>query len=60
MRTAITTRLLAADDLALMRATLDLFGEVFAERDTYSANQPDDTYLHRLLDSDTFIAIASA
>lgn len=59
MTLTITTRLLATDDLALMRATLDLFGEVFAERDTYCANQPDDAYLRRLLGSDTFIAIAA-
>jgi aminoglycoside 3-N-acetyltransferase I len=59
MTTTITTRLLAIDDLALMRATLDLFGEVFGERETYCTKQPDDACLRRLLGSDTFIAIAA-
>jgi aminoglycoside 3-N-acetyltransferase I len=59
MTTVIATRLLATDDRALMRATLDLFGEVFGERETYSTKQPDDAYLGRLLGSDTFIAIAA-
>jgi aminoglycoside 3-N-acetyltransferase I len=50
---------LVADDLARMRLTLDLFGEVFGERETYCGNQPDDGYLAALLDNDDFIALAA-
>jgi aminoglycoside 3-N-acetyltransferase I len=38
---------------------LSLFGEVFAEPGTYTAKQPPDDYLRRLLASPTFIAIAA-
>ncbi|UUX97814.1 AAC(3)-I family aminoglycoside N-acetyltransferase [Aquabacterium sp. J223] len=42
-----------------MRQLLDLFGEVFEDRPTYSHHQPDDTYLAQLLGSPTFIAMAA-
>ena len=38
---------------------LDLFGREFDDTPTYSARQPADAYLEKLLDSDTFIAIAA-
>jgi ribosomal protein S18 acetylase RimI-like enzyme len=41
-----------------MRALLDMFGRAFEQPDTYSAHQPTDDYLRRLLGSDTFIAVA--
>ena len=50
---------LTPDDLPLMHGRLSMFGEAFAERDTYSNHRPDDAYLRRLLASDTFIAIAA-
>ena len=38
---------------------LSLLGTAFNDVETYSARQPDDTYIGRLLASDTFIAIAA-
>jgi aminoglycoside 3-N-acetyltransferase I len=55
----VDIRLLGPDDLALMSGLLDLFGEAFREQDTYGANRPTDSYLRRLLASDTFIALAA-
>ncbi len=52
-------RALGPDDEALMRATLDMFGVVFYDVPTYSHAQPSAAYLRRLLDSDTFIALAA-
>ncbi len=57
MRTDIQQ--LVAEDVERMRALLDTFGVVFGEPETYSANQPDDTYIRGLLASDTFIALAA-
>jgi aminoglycoside 3-N-acetyltransferase I len=54
VNTVLTSR-----DLPLMRRMLDLFGREFDERDTYSARQPDDAYLSKLLSSETFIAIVA-
>jgi aminoglycoside 3-N-acetyltransferase I len=50
---------LKPDDLATMREILSLFGKVFDESETYIAKQPSDEYLHSLLASPTFIAIAA-
>lgn len=52
-------RALTAHDLPTMRRMLDLFGREFDDPSTYSARQPGDTYLEKLLHSDTFIAIAA-
>lgn len=46
-------------DLPQMRRMLDLFGREFGDATGYSARQPDDLYLAKLLRSDTFIAIAA-
>src|SRR4051812_14757596 len=46
---------LAAGDIAFARAALDLFGEVFGERETYSSRQPDDAWLAGLLGSEDFV-----
>ena len=45
-------------DFPTLRRMLNLFGREF-EDTAYSARQPDDLYLARLLGSDTFIAIAA-
>lgn len=50
---------LGADDVALLRAMLDLFGDVFGDAAEHAASRPDDGYLARLLARDTFIAIAA-
>ena len=52
-------RRLAAADIALFRALLDVFGEVFEDAETYSGAQPGDGYLDGLLGSDSFIALAA-
>ena len=52
-------RVLAPDDVALMRAVSAVFGEAFDEADTYGGAPPGTDYLRRLLGSDTFIALAA-
>jgi aminoglycoside 3-N-acetyltransferase I len=52
-------RTLGGDDLASMRAMLDMFGQAFGEPQTYTAAQPDDAYLKQLLCSGTFVAVAA-
>lgn len=42
-----------------MRGLLLLFGDAFAEPETYTARQPTDEYLRTLLASPSFIAIAA-
>lgn len=55
----IVIRQLTSHDIDLMRDLLRVFGEVFAEPETYTGAQPRDAYLERLLGSDTFIALAA-
>ncbi len=55
----LSIRRLTRDDQAPMRALLATFGEAFEEADTYGGNQPSESYLQRLLDSDYFIALAA-
>lgn len=54
-----TIRQLGPDDLKLMHALLDVFGEAFDEADTYGAARPGGNYLRDLLASETFIALAA-
>ena len=53
-------RVLGEGDVASLRAMLAMFGQAFADVPTYSARQPDDAYLKRLLSCDTFVAVAAA
>ena len=55
----IEIRELTPDDLNLMNASLDLFGEAFDEPDTYGDARPDADYMRRLLGSEFFIALAA-
>ncbi|MEO5589384.1 MAG: AAC(3)-I family aminoglycoside N-acetyltransferase [Gemmatimonadaceae bacterium] len=50
---------LAADDTPLMGALLSMFGDAFDDVSTYGDSQPSEEYLRRLLESDTFIALAA-
>lgn len=50
---------LGPHDAATARAMLDLFGRVFDDEAAYCARQPDDAYLQRLLQRDTFVAIVA-
>jgi aminoglycoside 3-N-acetyltransferase I len=52
-------RLLQSTDVDLMYGMLDLFGEVFADRQNYCERQPSAAYLAELLASRAFIAIAA-
>ena len=52
-------RALTPDDVPLMRELLALFGRAFDDVESYSAYQPDDRYLEKLLNSETFIAISA-
>jgi aminoglycoside 3-N-acetyltransferase I len=52
-------RVLGDDDVASLRAMLAMFGAAFADVPTYTAHQPDDAYLKRLLSCDTFVAVAA-
>lgn len=52
-------RQLGPDDLELMDALLDTFGEVFDQQNTYAGNRPDGAYTRRLLGGDTFIAVVA-
>jgi aminoglycoside 3-N-acetyltransferase I len=52
-------RQLTPNDLPLMRDLLRMFGEAFHDIETYTANQPSDSYLQKLLGRDTFIALVA-
>ncbi len=56
---SLSVRQLTSDDIGLMRALLQSFGEAFNEIDTYGSNQPSAAYLHRLLAGDSFIAVVA-
>ena len=55
----VEIRQLGAGNVALMRGALWMFGEAFGEVSTYTANQPSDDYLERLLRGDSLIAVAA-
>ena len=52
-------RQLTSDDGALLKALLTVFGEAFAEIETYTAAQPSGAYLEHLLSGDSFIALVA-
>jgi aminoglycoside 3-N-acetyltransferase I len=52
-------RQLTSGDVPLAREMLGLFGREFGEVETYSARQPGDDYLRRLLERDTFIGLVA-
>ncbi|MFY2765242.1 AAC(3)-I family aminoglycoside N-acetyltransferase [Arenimonas sp. MALMAid1274] len=58
-RPAFTVRALSGDDLPAMHGLLTLFGEAFFQPDVYGDARPDDAYLRRLLDGDSFIAVVA-
>jgi aminoglycoside 3-N-acetyltransferase I len=55
----ISLRQLTRADLPLLRAMNVLFGEAFAETDTYGAAPPDDSYLAALLDKPHVVVLAA-
>ena len=56
---SVRTNVLGTHDIGTLREMLALFGDAFAERERYTAKQPDDHYLRGLLANETFIAIAA-
>jgi aminoglycoside 3-N-acetyltransferase I len=54
-----TYKKLSADDSPLMIGLLAMFGEAFAEPDTYQAAVPSDAYLRALLAKPHFIALVA-
>jgi aminoglycoside 3-N-acetyltransferase I len=50
---------IAPNDIALMEAMLEIFGEAFSDVETYSGNRPSAAYLERLLGRDYFIALVA-
>ena len=59
MKQAIEVRVLNPDDVSLMRGMLGMFGVAFEDVATYTAEQPDDSYLAALLSKPDFVAIAA-
>jgi aminoglycoside 3-N-acetyltransferase I len=54
-----TYKLIDPSELPLLKALLAVFGEAFAEPDTYGAHRPSDAYLGDLLAKPHFIALAA-
>ncbi len=50
---------LKSPDLAAMKDMLAMFSKAFGEPDTYGAAVPSDAYLARLLDRESFVALAA-
>ena len=59
MSNPIETRVLGVPDVPVLRNMLTMFGHAFGDLPTYTASQPDDGYLRRLLESDTFVAVSA-
>jgi aminoglycoside 3-N-acetyltransferase I len=59
MPDSITLCRLARADVTLMRELNTMFGEAFAEPETYGAEPPSDSYLQDLLTKDHVIALAA-
>lgn len=53
-------RILVPGDAALLRQMLSVFGVAFNDMDAYTAKQPDNAYLEKLLGSDSFVAVAAS
>src|SRR5215510_2275118 len=56
---SFTIRTLGPDDVAMMEGMSTMFGQAFNEPETYGGARPGAAYLRRLLDGDTFIAVAA-
>lgn len=52
-------RRLSGEDSALFSAMLDLFAIAFEDPESYSARRPSETYVRRLLGSESFVALAA-
>lgn len=59
MTSQFSVRRLTSAELPLMHALLSTFGAAFEDADTYDGHRPDAAYLEKLLDSETFFALAA-
>lgn len=50
---------ISRENMSLMNGLLAMFGEAFEDIETYTGSRPGPEYFRRLLDSDTFIALAA-
>jgi len=55
----IAIRQLGPDDLNVMEALLSVFGKAFNDIEVYCGARPTEDYLRRLLDGDSFVALAA-
>lgn len=60
MNEPLQVNILTQGDAATLREMLRVFGAAFENVDTYTAKQPNDSYLEQLLRSDSFVAIAAS
>jgi aminoglycoside 3-N-acetyltransferase I len=59
LESAYRIQRVGSGDIAIMHGILTVFGEAFGDSDTYGKARPSTAYLQRLLESDTFIALAA-
>ena len=57
--TLFNVKVLTADDVAAMKALLDVFGDAFDDKASYCDRQPSSTYLRDRLDDPNFIALVA-
>ena len=60
MEPSLRTQVLAPTDVSLLRGMLKMFGDAFQDSDSYSHKPPSETYLSKLLASETFLAVATS
>ena len=54
-----TLRRLGPSDVPLLRKLNEVFGDAFADRETYGADPPQDTYLEGLLAKEHVVALVA-
>jgi len=59
MAHSLSIRRLTSSDIAEMRSMLAVLGKAFGEIETYAEKRPQSAYLEKLLDNETFIALAA-
>lgn len=59
MPESVSVHRLTPRDTAMLRALLAVFGRAFDDVERYTAQQPDEAYLERLLASETFVAVVA-
>jgi aminoglycoside 3-N-acetyltransferase I len=57
---SLVVRQITPNDIVLLEALSAMFGDAFGDANSYATNRPSASYLHRLLSSDYFIALAAS